>query len=681
MEVITLLSLTLLSITTNTAIGAQNQLKEIFGNMVDVKSITFESLSVDSKLKDDLVVLTSPTIKDEALGLIDPKTKVIVADRTIDIASVSKLYEIPKGTSVLVVNKLYDTALQAIEQLGGIGINHLKFFPYYPNMGSWNKDCEYAITFGEEQLIPNNKLKVINLGMRTIDITTCITIAAELNIYENVKSILTSVFLRSSLQILYNYSQEYSKNLILTNNLQQLLDIFKSGILLLDRENRISFHNSKAQQQLNIENNSSDYINDILSKSKSAGEDFFIEINEKNYHIEINNSIYEESFGTIITVEDIKDIEKIEKKYRLSLRGRGLTAEYNFKDIIYKSKKMEQLILKAKQFAKSKSTILIEGESGTGKELLAQSIHNASDRAKEAFVAVNFASLSESLSESELFGYEEGAFTGAKKGGKPGLFEMAHKGTIFLDEIGDASINIQKKLLRVIQEHQVLRVGGSQLISIDIRIIAATNQDIQAMVNENKFREDLYYRLNVLPLKIPSLKERTEDVYPLFNYFLKNEFNVNVKQFPENLRIALESYEWSGNIRELRNMAEYIANFIESNMDWEKELSDIMQNKISKTLTIEDTDITDIVTGLEEHCFISTFMQILKILDTSPFKWTRKLILKEMQKSNIKISESQVKRYLLILNEYDLIQSKTGYGTYIRELGRVLLNRYEKGLL
>lgn len=681
MEVITLLSLTLLSITTNTAIGAQNQLKEIFGNMVDVKSITFESLSVDSKLKDDLVVLTSPAIKDEALGLIDPKTKVIVADRTIDIASVSKLYEIPKGTSVLVVNKLYDTALQAIEQLGGIGINHLKFFPYYPNMGSWNKDCEYAITFGEEQLIPNNKLKVINLGIRTIDITTCITIAAELNIYENVKSILTSVFLRSSLQILYNYSQEYSKNLILTNNLQQLLDIFKSGILLLDRENRISFYNSKAQQQLNIENNSSDYINDILSKSKSAGEDFFIEINEKNYHIEINNSIYEESFGTIITVEDIKDIEKIEKKYRLSLRGRGLTAEYNFKDIIYKSKKMEQLILKAKQFAKSKSTILIEGESGTGKELLAQSIHNASDRAKEAFVAVNFASLSESLSESELFGYDEGAFTGAKKGGKPGLFEMAHKGTIFLDEIGDASINIQKKLLRVIQEHQVLRVGGSQLISIDIRIIAATNQDIQAMVNENKFREDLYYRLNVLPLKIPSLKERTEDVYPLFNYFLKNEFNVNVKQFPENLRIALESYEWSGNIRELRNMAEYIANFIESNMDWEKELSDIMQNKINKTLTIEDTDITDIVTGLEEHCFISTFMQILKILDTSPFKWTRKLILKEMQKSNIKISESQVKRYLLILNEYDLIQSKTGYGTYIKELGRVLLNRYEKGLL
>ena len=332
-----MLSLTLLSITTNTAIGAKNQLKEIFGNMVDVKSITFESLSVDSKLKDDLVVLTSPAITDEAMRLIEPNTKVIVANRTIDIASVSKLYEVPKGTSVLVVNKLYDTAIQAIEQLVGMGITHLKFFPYYPNMSIWNEDCEYAITFGEEQLIPNNKLKVINLGIRTIDITTCITIATELNIYENVKSILTSIFLRSSLQILYYYSQEYSKNLILTNNLQQLLDIFKSGIVLLDHENKISFYNSKAQQQLNIINNTSDYINDILSKSKIAGEDFFIEINEKNYHIEINNSI-EENFGTIITVEDIKNIEKIEK-IQTSLRGRGLTAEYKFKDIIHKSEK------------------------------------------------------------------------------------------------------------------------------------------------------------------------------------------------------------------------------------------------------------------------------------------------------------------------------------------------------
>lgn len=675
-----MLSLTLLSITTNTAIGAKNQLKEIFGNMVDVKSITFESLSVDSKLKDDLVVLTSPAITDEAMRLIEPNTKVIVANRTIDIASVSKLYEVPKGTSVLVVNKLYDTAIQAIEQLVGMGITHLKFFPYYPNMSIWNEDCEYAITFGEEQLIPNNKLKVINLGIRTIDITTCITIATELNIYENVKSILTSIFLRSSLQILYYYSQEYSKNLILTNNLQQLLDIFKSGIVLLDHENKISFYNSKAQQQLNIINNTSDYINDILSKSKIAGEDFFIEINEKNYHIEINNSI-EENFGTIITVEDIKNIEKIEKKYRLSLRGRGLTAEYKFKDIIHKSEKMEQLILKAKQFAKSKSTILIEGESGTGKELLAQSIHNASDRANEAFVAVNFASLSESLSESELFGYDEGAFTGARKGGKPGLFEMAHKGTIFLDEIGDASINIQKKLLRVIQEHQVLRVGGSQLISLDIRIIAATNQDIQAIVNENKFREDLYYRLNVLPLRIPSLKERIEDVYPLFYHFLKNEFHVNVKQFPKNLIIALESYEWPGNIRELRNMAEYISNFIESNMDWEKELLDIMQNKVHKTITVKDTYIKDIVTSLEEHCHISIFMQILKILNTSQLKCTRKTIVKELQKSSIIISESQVKRYLLILNKYELIQSKTGYGTYIKDLGRILLNRYERGIL
>lgn len=675
-----MLSLTLLSLTVNTAIAIQKQLKEIFGDMVDIKSITFEDLNLDSKLKDNLVVVTSHNIKDKALKFIEPRTKTIFADRIVNIETVSKLYEVPEGASVLVVNKLYETAVQAIDQLIGAGISHLKFFPYYPGMESWNTDCKYAITFGEEQLIPNNKLKIINLGIRPIDISTCINISMELNIYENVKSTLTSVFFRPSLQLLYYYAQEYNKNSFLTNKLQQLLNIFKSGIVLLDQKNEISFYNFKAQQQLDIKDNSSNYIKDILQKSETSGQDFFFAINERNYHIEINNSAYKKNLGTIIIIEDIKNIERIEKDYRFSLRERGLIAEYKFKDIIYKSNIMEQLILKAKQFAKSKSTILIEGESGTGKELLAQSIHNASERANEAFVAVNFAALSESLCEAELFGYDEGAFTGAKKGGKPGLFAMAHKGTMFLDEIGDASINIQKKILRVIQELQILPVGGSQLIPIDIRIIAATNQDLQAMVNENTFRQDLYYRLSVLPLKIPSLRERVDDIYPLFSHILKNQFHVDVKQFPEELRIALESYEWPGNIRELRNMAEYTANFIELNMDWEEELLNIIQNKISKTMTVKDTATRDIIESLEEHSQISTFMHILKVLNTSPFKWTRKRLSLELQKLGVNMSESQVKRYLIVLKEHDLVQSKTGYGTYIKDMGRVLINQYEKGL-
>jgi transcriptional regulator with PAS, ATPase and Fis domain len=577
-----MLSLTLLSLTANTAISTQKQLQEIFGDMVEIRSLCFEDLSLDSKISDMLVVVTSHTIKDMALEIIEPGTKTLIADRIVNIEAVSKLYEVPEGSSVLVVNKLYDTATQAIEQLIGAGITHLRFYPYYPGMDNWNSACKYVITFGEKQLIPEGEFEIIDLGIRPIDINTCIEISMELNIYEKVKHTLTSVFFRPSLRLLYHYSQEYSRNLFLTNKLQQLLNIFKSGIMLLDQDGKISFYNRKAEQLLHIKDNYSSHIKSILDKSKSYGKDFFITIDDKSYHIEIDSNSFGDDLGTIIVIEDIKNIEKIEKSYRHSLHERGLTAKYTFNNIIYKSKKMEQLIMKARQFAKSDSTILIEGESGTGKELIAQAIHNASGRSEEAFVAVNFAALSENLCESELFGYEEGAFTGAKKGGKKGLFALAHKGTIFLDEIGDATINIQKKVLRAIQERQILPVGGSQVIPVDIRIIAATNRDLQAMVNEGLFRQDLYYRLSVLPLRLPSLRERPEDIFPLFINILKNQFGINLEKFPKALKEELERYKWPGNVRELRNVAEYMANFIQLNFDWEEELLSIIRNKIKQ---------------------------------------------------------------------------------------------------
>lgn len=673
-----MLSLTLLSLTANTAIETQKQLKEIFGDIVEIKSTYIEELSPHTKLKDNLVVFTTQTEKENILKYINPDTKLIMANRIVNIENLCKLYEIPIGSSVIVVNKLRKTTLEAIDQLIEAGITHLKFFPYYPDIDAWNKDCKYAITFGEEQLVPNKENNIINLGIRPIDINTCIEIAMELKIYENVKHTLTSAFFRSSLQLLYHFSQECRKNLFLTQKLQHLLNIFKSGIVLLDQNREVSFYNLKAEQLLGIKKNSSNHISSIIKKSKISGEDFFYTINEKKYHIEIKNN----SLGTIITIEDIKNIEKIEKNYRLSLHERGLVAEYTFKDIMHKSEVMQQLVLKAKHFAKSKSTILIEGESGTGKELFAQAIHNASERASEAFVAVNFAALSESLCESELFGYDEGAFTGARRGGKKGLFEMAHKGTIFLDEIGDASISIQKKILRVIQERQVFPVGGSQIIPIDIRIIAATNRDLHIMVNERSFRQDLFYRLNVLPIRIPPLKERTEDIFPIFINMLQNKFNVNIniEDFPDAIQRELVLYDWAGNLRELRNMAEYISNYIQINLDWKRELLYILRYKTNKLFREEKAEnhhnSQNLINKLEEHGQLSDFMNILKILNTHPFKWTRKEVSNELEKCGIIMSESQIKRRLLVMKELNLAHSKTGDGTYIKDLGRILLNKY-----
>ncbi|HLR70423.1 MAG TPA: sigma 54-interacting transcriptional regulator [Pseudogracilibacillus sp.] len=257
----------------------------------------------------------------------------------------------------------------------------------------------------------------------------------------------------------------------------------------------------------------------------------------------------------VVTFQEAESILLANNEIRSELYQRRFFAKYQFDDIIYRSNKMEQLITLAKAYAISESNILIYGESGTGKELIAQSIHNESKRRTGPFIAVNCAALPENLLESELFGYEDGAFTGAKKGGKPGLFEMAHGGTIFLDEVGDITPSLQARLLRVLQEKEVRRIGGERIISVDIRVLSATNKDLSTSVENDEFRRDLYYRLNVLHLFIPALRDRKEDIDPLIDHFLENhKGKTNI--ISDMTRKRLIKYDWPGNIRELENFIE-----------------------------------------------------------------------------------------------------------------------------
>lgn len=241
-------------------------------------------------------------------------------------------------------------------------------------------------------------------------------------------------------------------------------------------------------------------------------------------------------------------------------------AFYTFNDIIGPGEKLEQLKKKGKAFALGDSTVLIQGETGTGKELFAQALHAASPRKDKPFMPVNCAAIPENLLESELFGYEEGSFTGAVKGGKPGRFEIASGGTVFLDEIGDMPMFLQAKLLRVLQEKKIERVGGTRQIPVDVRIIAATHKDLRRLVADNKFRDDLYYRLNVLPLYIPPLRERREDIYVLLEYFLKKHTVLAgkpSKRFSAKVLNQFFNYSWPGNVRELENVIEYMVNLPE----------------------------------------------------------------------------------------------------------------------
>jgi transcriptional regulator with PAS, ATPase and Fis domain len=231
--------------------------------------------------------------------------------------------------------------------------------------------------------------------------------------------------------------------------------------------------------------------------------------------------------------------------------------KYNLNDIIGTSEGIKELKDKAQMIAPSDISILIRGESGTGKELFAHSIHQLSERSGQPFIKVNCAAIPEQLLESELFGYEEGAFTGAKKGGKKGKFQLAHKGTLFLDEIGDMPLNMQAKLLRVLQEGEVEAVGASRVHQVNVRIIAATNRPLEKMMEEKRFRSDLYYRINVIPFVIPPLRERKEDIEMLADFFLAKSMKSSGKRiqgFQQEVLDIFTSYSWPGNLRELENV-------------------------------------------------------------------------------------------------------------------------------
>lgn len=266
--------------------------------------------------------------------------------------------------------------------------------------------------------------------------------------------------------------------------------------------------------------------------------------------------------GVVITCQNVKKIQQIESQLRKKLSEKGLVANYTFADVIRKSELMEKTIKHAEKYAKVSSSILIVGETGTGKELMAQSIHNASNRHDGPFVAVNCAALPENLLESELFGYVDGAFTGSRKGGKVGFFEQAHTGTLFLDEISELPLSFQGKFLRALQEKQIRRIGDDKVVNVNVRIIAATNRNLSLMVKEKKFRQDLLYRLDVLKIYIPPLRERKEDILPLFYYFIQKynkKFGKEIGFCTNEAERLLESYAFEGNIRELRNLAERIS--------------------------------------------------------------------------------------------------------------------------
>ena len=302
---------------------------------------------------------------------------------------------------------------------------------------------------------------------------------------------------------------------------------------------------------------------------------------------------------------------------QISISEAPLSSE--LEGIVGKSDAILRLKSMVRKIASSLSTVLITGESGTGKELVARAIHSLGERKHSPFVPVNCGALPEPLIESELFGYESGAFTGAKRGGKPGMFELAHGGTIFLDEIGEIPPHLQVKLHRVLQERAIMRVGGRQPTELNVRIIAATNRDLRCLSNEGVFRKDLYYRLNVIPLHIPPLRERKVDIIPLTDFFLR-KFAAHFNRVPPRLTCELATffgdYPWPGNVRELENFVEYGMNFCDGeklNMDTMKPHIQAhetdFRDRLPSTQSVEDPTLSSLLSNTESERLVEALRE------------------------------------------------------------------------
>lgn len=396
----------------------------------------------------------------------------------------------------------------------------------------------------------------------------------------------------------------FREKIVMANRLEAVVDAVYEGVLAIDENGVITHCNSSAERMFGIKKEQLLFqpvqdvfkdmpLLDVLRKGKGfKSREFFISLHGRKLHLLITarpiRSGESDLAGVVATFKDFREAQKL--AYQIITTQDKL----DFDDIIGESKAINEIKAKAAKIAHSNSTVLIVGESGTGKEIFARAIHTASSRGHKPFVPINCGAIPEHLLESELFGYEEGAFTGARRGGKPGKFELANGGTIFLDEIGNMSLYLQAKLLRVLQERQIERVGGTQVIPVDIRVIAATNSDLQEMVKRARFREDLYYRLNVIPLVIPPLRERRDDIPKLLNHYVRRFsklLNKKIEGFSDQVLKTCMDYPWPGNIRELINAVEYAINLEEGVQILPDSLPPRMRDKERSSIYVNSSEI------------------------------------------------------------------------------------------
>ncbi|WP_163468800.1 sigma 54-interacting transcriptional regulator [Fusobacterium sp. IOR10] len=622
--------ITLIAGTYVTKINLLKQLKDLLFEDVIINGYSLDEIG-ENEINGDLIVFSSNyTFEKVKKRKISFQLKnSIVAKRTINYNNIDILFNIKDRNEVIFVNDSRESTYEALTSLEEIGIKHIKFIPYYPEKSGIIKKFKIAVTPGEVDKVPPFVEKIYDIGSRLIEMETLILILNKLDLFSLNSSRISNNFLNKIVKLNEEKHRTMRKEKEKRDSLFNIIDTLDKNYIIFykDELQEFSFENDIVKHiklQIKYENS---------KKYLKQGEilEFLKDKNNFSKTALINNSKFilkKNIFNKFTYISIYKEDMHLESNFK---------GKYFLNHIIGESEKIVSLKNKIEKLSKSEITVLLEGETGTGKELFASAIHNSSSRKNNPFIPINFSSLNETIIESELFGYEKGAFTGASPKGKKGFFELAQGGTIFLDEIGDISLKIQSRLLRVLEEKEIVRIGGEKIIPIDIRIIGATNKDIYQMCKENRFRKDLYYRLRSGYLRIPPLRERKEDIETIIEDFL-------VKNSYENYEISkkamdfLKNYPWEGNVRELINTISYAILLSDSNLITIDTLmeNDFLKDKIKcgkeKRIFNREEIKKDILNIIKDHCIKEVSIgrtKIFKILkntyNISEYK-VRKLI-------------------------------------------------------
>ena len=656
------------------------EVRDLFGEYAEVVGYSVRDGSAAGVLpRADLFAISTDAYgsAEEVARHVPIDSQIMSIEVTFYWETLKKLCEIPKGTKVLFVNVTSNMAREAITQLSSLGVNHLQFIPYYPG-AVLEEPVDIAVTPGESRFVPPSVKTVIDCDHRPCSYGMMVEIALRLGLeyLPETESFMNYAKVVASNH--YSFDLMYAKSRRQESQMHILAESLDEGLIGVNETGDIFVCNKKACQIARI--------SEELTMGKKGEEvfpyiPFYQVLREKKavpekiirlFGTDISLAVVpvvrkENCIGAFAMLQKFNEQESRQNALRRQMMQKGHYARYTLDDVIGISTAITETKNILRKMAATDSPVLLIGETGTGKELMAHALHQASRRADGPFIAINVAAMPENLLESELFGYEEGAFTGAKKGGRPGLFEFAHQGTLFLDEVEGMSLSMQVKLLRVLQEGEIMRVGGGSIIRVDVRIVAATNESLEEKIQDGSFRKDLYYRLNALTVEIPPLRKRGDDIFLLLDYFMRKmggDFTLS-----EGVKAFLRRHPWPGNIRELQNAVEYF-NYLAKPVIGLSDLPPTMTRFVDDGSDDGEGEVNDNAADDKEAdmAYQAAVDKKQFVLNQLALAWKegktagREKILEAAKKDHISMTQKQVRDLLDELAKEGLIQVGRGRG-------------------